>query len=1414
MFFVLTNFLEIENAFADVHISGKKDRPSAAPLECMRLQVFGQLEYRVWNPSTNAYDREYIVGATVKVWSAGGYGDESALLATDKTFADGLYGLVPKHDSPLTNIKPYVSVIDLSFEKDGKLLTVFRNLVPSAGCGDSRSVVLSKSGVLFPECSGMPSITYSGKVKSVTGESVASAEIKAVLKKGTETKELPVAKSGADGGYILPFCGEEGISLEMVCKATGYVDQRVTIANPASGVYDFVLVADTSTCRQIGGVKICADKVVENAEGITFEGHVDIGGVLHFGRPSGKLQYAGGRLTSSDCGGLYIDNVLLESHGAGSLTDVYVYNGENIDLNVDPQAAATFTQNVANRWLMNVGFPLTLTKLQILPDGVEMGGLFWPPAWLDVAKVISELKVETFRITRSGGIDFDFTYKREAKGQLFHPRLTFEKLELNIKHLTRDDYTFYGKVKTNLGMVNPLFEGAKTSVEPVLGFGLGKGGQFRFDTLGVGLSTDYGWPIGATGFELYGGSIGVGKNKQSTDWISSIGGDIRIRPLGSKKVEAMFKAIAAPGEEFKFLDIKAGLMYQWSPYRFFKGSGTIDLAGQVEMKGEVSLVLHDDDTGITRLSGSFDFPKSDPKKEFDPIVTGKGELAITMQRDEGGAEQVIHTNGVVNATLQIPPYAIFNPGEPIPLVVRPLFPEGKLLKIANLAVNYRDREMWANAYVNNPLNGEKLLDVTARFVRGAGNSTKLNLMGNVVGLPPFDKQINLRQQAGAERTFTIDRSTPGFIVHVTGSTGAPDFKLKMPDGKIVSPSTTSEFAKVAYFKADDLKEACYILAKPEKGKYEIIYPGDLSATAFYTLNTKPVMSFTDVVRNGNAVTINWFDDDPDDDAAISLYVSDNADKRGEPIATAISENDKTNSFTFDASHLKNGRYYIYGVIEDGKNAPAEVFAEKTFDILQAGTPNAPGNLQAVFRGDTLKLSWTKNNPQGVQYLVSYSRDGIPSNVVHYGQSIALNDTNQTSLYHVLDGSGNYKVSVSAFNGELVSPPSNVVDVAYASAVRNNSPKIYTRYLSQRVVIVGSAGVWPIIVAEPDGDIMKITFSSDLNKTERRIDYMEIKGMPEVSYQPTASEAGWHWFAFKVEDGKGGVDSVRYDFLVANQADLSGNVQFSKSYYYRDETSFLLTVNSFLADRDVNARDEVDITVSTVRGSAVVKAKETGVSTGIFQVLTNLKEVLSLGERDVVTATYRFSDGWKTVSDLAWVEGALPVTFVSLQGEWRQGEGALLRWSTIDEKDNARFEVERSYNGRTFEKIGMVAGAGTTSVQQNYQFVDPVNSDATLYYRIRQVDFNEDFAYSRIVAIKHGLSDQDLVLWPNPVISFLTLDVAQGEVSRLSVTDASGHKVLEQKNGNKIDLSVLDSGLYLIKVELKTGQVLNGKFIKK
>ncbi len=176
---------------------------------------------------------------------------------------------------------------------------------------------------------------------------------------------------------------------------------------------------------------------------------------------------------------------------------------------------------------------------------------------------------------------------------------------------------------------------------------------------------------------------------------------------------------------------------------------------------------------------------------------------------------------------------------------------------------------------------------------------------------------------------------------------------------------------------------------------------------------------------------------------------------------------------------------------------------------------------------------------------------------------------------------------------------------------------------------------------------------------------------------------------------------------------------------------------------------------------------------------------------------------------------LPVTWLDFKGT-KAGKEVLLTWSTASEINNSRFDVERSSNGKDFVKIGEVAGHGTTMSVSNYSFIDPsaaAQGVNALYYRLRQVDYNNDAELSKVVVIdmNDGKVTADAAqLYPNPFTSTVavTTIVSNEQPITITVVDQFGRLILNKQvnvtegvNTLTLDESALwAKGVYFISIK--------------
>lgn len=94
----------------------------------------------------------------------------------------------------------------------------------------------------------------------------------------------------------------------------------------------------------------------------------------------------------------------------------------------------------------------------------------------------------------------------------------------------------------------------------------------------------------------------------------------------------------------------------------------------------------------------------------------------------------------------------------------------------------------------------------------------------------------------------------------------------------------------------------------------------------------------------------------------------------------------------------------------------------------------------------------------------------------------------------------------------------------------------------------------------------------------------------------------------------------------------------------------------------------------------------------------------------------------------------PVHFESITVK-RVNDKAEITWSTLSEKNNKQFEVQRSTDGENFKTIAIVFTLEDSNEIKHYTFKDELKGikESTIFYRIKQVDTAMGYTYSKTVS---------------------------------------------------------------------------------
>jgi hypothetical protein len=189
------------------------------------------------------------------------------------------------------------------------------------------------------------------------------------------------------------------------------------------------------------------------------------------------------------------------------------------------------------------------------------------------------------------------------------------------------------------------------------------------------------------------------------------------------------------------------------------------------------------------------------------------------------------------------------------------------------------------------------------------------------------------------------------------------------------------------------------------------------------------------------------------------------------------------------------------------------------------------------------------------------------------------------------------------------------------------------------------------------------------------------------------------------------------------------------------------------------------------------------------------------------------------NDFTIAQNPVPVKWISFTGIKEKNTTVKLNW-TVNEIDNHHYVIERSLDGNQFSPIGEVAAFTTNVNDRIYSFVDAYPFASNNLYRIKQVDKNGKFSYSKTISISIENAVSNWVVYPNPTTEKVNLFCNSNcNNLQIEIYDAIGKLVHTQARvkANKgevisIVLSNLSKGAYSIKVKANNFETTTKKIV--
>ena len=167
---------------------------------------------------------------------------------------------------------------------------------------------------------------------------------------------------------------------------------------------------------------------------------------------------------------------------------------------------------------------------------------------------------------------------------------------------------------------------------------------------------------------------------------------------------------------------------------------------------------------------------------------------------------------------------------------------------------------------------------------------------------------------------------------------------------------------------------------------------------------------------------------------------------------------------------------------------------------------------------------------------------------------------------------------------------------------------------------------------------------------------------------------------------------------------------------------------------------------------------------------------------------------------------LSVNFVNFE-VFDLGKMTKLSFETESETNNDYFTIERSADGRNFEAIGEIKGAGNSNQELSYEFVDENPLAGINYYRIKQTDFDGAYSYTEIRSVRH--QTKNVIVSPSRTDGKLNV-TSEMDNYDVVIYNTGGQEVqrhMALSGDQSLSIEALQAGVYFVKVMDQTIRIV-------
>ncbi|MBI9066093.1 MAG: hypothetical protein JEZ09_02295 [Salinivirgaceae bacterium] len=798
------------------------------------------------------------------------------------------------------------------------------------------------------------------------------------------TEASAYATAFANGGqqFTIPLTFSQEGTETVYCQT---MDEDGNVSSITSRSISVISGTSEITEVQIAYLTLTAANIVETSSNIfSLSGNVIANDIIQF---TGTVVADLNDLRISGNGRVYLSNI------PNFNTDVDLYNGSfEYDIPNNSSELIAVGLDEANELLTMANLPVYIDRISLLSDGINITGNVEFPYLLGYARA----EVTELQITKSKGLELVGEMEiNEIQASGFK----LKEMKFAFNTIT-DEFSGNGKIETAL-----FKAGANISI---LSTGI--------DEIGMFLSLSNPYPLGTTGLALSGltGNISNIQSHPNPPMIITFGTSLtavgtppEVLELKDVSLTYQFGTSLSGNGTFKVLgketasagfEVREGLFKIYAEVNFYDVINAAIEAGIVANENNSVDVF-------AKFSASMQLPDGEgfPYSWIDPFVSlpytfanfenilyntelsGKGMVDIFIF-DAEFSYLLTYSNGVIHKEFA-KNYSLFT-GKVF------IGKENKALKFETPSKSLSD---W-NSPEYNRFEGQSLI------IDPKDYSDSKNAKGEII------------------QDFILSGSVETLVVRVELESGdpKPEYSITTPSGLLVNADNINEFEDYSYSVNNDNNGVYYTINNAEAGAWilTLIDNGKTQFADIFGTEDEPGIIINGIQKTGNDVAVSWVDDNPNFDGQISLYYDyNNSGIDGSLIVSGLSENDETDSFTFDVTGFSPGEYYVYAIMFDENGVPVTSYSNEPF-VVQ-GNISAPTNLvYSLNTQNNIELDWELiADGNDYEYMLYYEKEGE----VSFGsQNINTGNNSSSYTFSTSDEAYAYQFMVVAknANGEL------------------------------------------------------------------------------------------------------------------------------------------------------------------------------------------------------------------------------------------------------------------------------------------------------------------------------------------------------------------------------------------------------------